>query len=80
MSIPVFKDAIYIEQAQIIQKSQSKIVVNLIVNSKWNDLNKKRLLQQFKSRIGQDIDIKFCIVKTLEKTKSGKLRFVISEL
>ncbi len=77
----IFKDAVGVDQAQIVQKCLSKLTVKVIKNNNWQGkMSEDYLRKEFRKRIGNDLDIVFEYPKKIEKTKSGKVRFVISTL
>lgn len=76
----VFADAINIKEAQIYQKEIGKIEIRLVPNDSFSSediiLLKKRIME----RTGCKININFCFVDKITKTKANKLRFVISDI
>ncbi len=76
----IFKDAVFVDEAQIYQPDISNLIVRIIKNKDWNPDSELFLYREFQSRLGHEIDIKFEYPKSIERTKSGKLKFVISEI
>jgi phenylacetate-CoA ligase len=67
-------------QFQIIQKEISTILLNIIVNKGFGKKEEKIIDDLFKEKLGQDTQIQIEIVDSIPTTKSGKFRWVISEI
>jgi len=52
--------------------------MRIVKREGYSDKDEKKLLKETYSRLG-DIDISIKYVNSLERTKTGKLRFVISK-
>ena len=76
----IFKDAVFIDEAQIFQPNIHDLIVRVIRNKLWNSDSESFLLAEFYARLGREVTIKFEYPESLDRTKSGKLRFVISEV
>ena len=76
----VFKDAVHIKEVQIRQKTDYSIQALIVPRDKeyWKDIALASKL--FKRTLGEDIDVEFKTVDQIEKSKSGKLRFIISDI
>lgn len=74
----IFKDAINIREAQIVQDAPGEIVINLVPACSWRPQDAQTLLSEFRKRTGVDLDVKIAYRNKLERTASGKLRFVLS--
>lgn len=75
----IFKDIVGIREAQIRQYVEGEIEI-LIVKNKYYSTSQQRLLEQNINKYLGQIDFIIKYVDTIRKTKSGKLRFVISEV
>jgi len=64
------------KQFQVIQLSPSRISINIIVNSNWNDEVREALFKGLKSDIGKDIDYRLNFVNEICREDSGKMRLV----
>lgn len=77
----IFKDMVKIHAAQIYQPNTNEIILRIIPGK---DYNRKQdellLLTETRKRLGQEIKITVDYVEHIEKTNSGKLRFVISDI
>lgn len=76
----VFKDAVHLKEVQIEQAEDYKITVFLIPrdNEYQHDIEMAKGL--FNQTFGEKVDIKFMPVENIEKSKSGKLRFIVSKI
>lgn len=69
-----------IEEFQVIQDKLDELKINLVVNNNFKEETLNRLDSKIKEYVGLDMTLKFKLVNKIQKTKSGKLRFVISNL
>ncbi len=76
----IFKDIEEIKEAQFQQENTSEVDLLLVPNRAYNDQAEKRLKQEISKRIGTQIIVNLKQVDSIKKTKSGKLRFVISKI
>lgn len=76
----VFKDIIFVDEAQIYQSEVNKVVVRLKKNKFWTDLSYVKLIRSLRERLGDEIEIEFEFLSKIPRTSSGKVRFVISKL
>lgn len=77
----IFKDLTDVQEAQIYQPDLNNVVLRIVKAPNY-DLNhqEKLVLNETKKRLGNDIHISIEYLKQIPRTKSGKLRFVISEV
>jgi len=77
----IFKDLIHIKEAQIRQISTDKIVFH-IVKGKHFDKEKEldKLIYEINALFKDKIEFEIVFKNFIERTESGKLRFVISEI
>lgn len=75
----IFKDMFQIREAQIRQATPGSIEVRIVKNSGYGETHEATLLKEFRNRLGQDFDISIKYVPAIERTRSGKLRFVIRD-
>ncbi len=76
----VFKDLVSIREAQIHQTRVGEIAIRVVRNHEYGKDDERRLLAETRQRIGDGTEIHIEYVDKLERSKTGKLRFVISEL
>lgn len=74
----IFKDMIGVREAQIRQKVKGEIEVRIVKTSLFSTKQERLLKNNIKNYLG-DIKFKILCVEKIPRTKSGKLRFVISE-
>jgi phenylacetate-CoA ligase len=70
----------YIEQFRIIQKALDNILVKLVTNAEIRSDDLESIRRKFSARLRNQIQISIQCVDHLERDKSGKLRFFVSEL
>jgi len=76
----IFKDMINIHEAQIIQKHPGEIRIKIVRGREYSEGDKERLLSEVYKRVGRETTVSVEYVPALARSKTGKLRFVISEL
>ncbi|GKW54150.1 capsular polysaccharide biosynthesis protein [Pseudoalteromonas sp. NCCP-2140] len=77
----IFKDATFVDEAQLIQLEDLSLEVKLVINEEWSEKEHLGELQEaFRLRLGNEIKIQFKKVDVIKRTKSGKFRFVISKV
>lgn len=76
----VFKDALNVREAQVYQPKDGSIIIYVVRSNGFSlddELKLKALLREY---IGTENKVRFEYVERIQRTKSGKLRFVISEV
>jgi phenylacetate-CoA ligase len=76
----IFKSLTAIKEAQIHQKDLNTITFNIVKCSDYSLSDEKKLLQEIRQRIDGSVSVSINYVDAIERTKSGKLRFVISDI
>lgn len=76
----IFKDLVAIREAQLYQKRPGEITVRIVRANGYNDSDEQLLLREFQQRIGDQATVTIDYVPHLERTSTGKLRFVVSEI
>lgn len=79
LTIPL-KDFENIRQIQIIQKTKDDVTIKLVKGENYSDEDSKSLKTIMKSYLGNEMNIELSFVKSIPPTRSGKHRFVISEI
>jgi phenylacetate-CoA ligase len=78
---PIFKGVEQnIKEAQIVQKEIGKIVINIVPSGDQESVNAKQIVHELRRRTGECMDIRINYLESINKTKAGKFRSVISEL
>lgn len=75
-----FKDATHLREVQIVQDKNYKI--HVLVVPRDNEINKDIVLASeiFKQTLGNEVEISFERVDHIQKSQSGKLRFIVSDV
>jgi phenylacetate-CoA ligase len=77
----IFKDLVHIREAQIYQIDPSSVTFRIVKGHEYDESGTEKLLyNEAVRRLGTEIKILFEYVQSIDKTPSGKLRFVISDL
>lgn len=76
----IFKDAVHLKEVQIKQNRDYKINVLIVPRDSNYQTDLKLAAELFRQTLGADIKIEFKPVGQIEKSKSGKLRFIVSEV
>lgn len=76
----IFKNTVNIKEAQIRQISRSAITVRLVHGRAYTSEDEQQLLREMRKRVGAETEIAIEYADALPRTRTGKLRFVVSEL
>ncbi len=76
----VFKDLIRIKEAQIFQRAPGEITVRVVRARDYTSDDEQALRAQFHQRVGDHAEVAIAYVDHLERSRNGKLQFVISEV
>lgn len=76
--IYVLREITSIQEFKIIQESKDSTRIYLIVDNAFSSEDKYKIVQGFKTRLGEQVDIIIECVDTIPAEKSGKFRYVIS--
>ncbi len=75
---PIFKDAIRIREAQIIQERLDRVVVKVVAADHYDESDAAAIRNGIRDRMGA-IDVEIVVVDHLPRTPAGKLRAVINQ-
>ncbi|MDB4584479.1 hypothetical protein N9164_15115 [Draconibacterium sp.] len=75
-----FKMVSGITKSQIVQDRLNHITLKLVTDEKYNKDEENSLLANFRYRVGDNIDVEIILVDDIPRTKSGKYRWVISNV
>ena len=75
----IFKDAVNVREAQIVQTTPGKVTLRVVPADTWTSRDGEALVNEFKKRTGPYLGVDIEYRKELERAASGKLRFVVSE-
>lgn len=76
----IFKDIVYVRQAQLVQSEIGKCLVYIVADGDLDKCQLSEIRDSFYERLGDRLDINIRVVPEIHKTNSGKHRFVISRL
>lgn len=77
----IFKDLTEVQEAQLYQVNQNNLIIRIVKGPNYDKVNQeKSVFSETRKRLGDDINITIEYFEKIPKTKSGKLRFVISEI
>ncbi len=76
----IFKDMIHVREAQIYQARLDGIVLRIVRGEGYTHSDEQQLLAETRKRVGHDTEVTLDYVDRLERSRTGKLRFVVSEL
>jgi len=75
-----FKPIHSIDESQIVQESLTDVVVRIVRGPDYTDDDEKRLLDGLRERLGPATRIRAEYVDEIERTSTGKFRFVVSNV
>lgn len=76
----IFKDMTAIREAQIIQRTPGRIVLRIVRAREYRERDEKKLRAETEKYLGKNTHSDIQYVESLQRGKTGKLRFVISEI
>ena len=76
----IFKDCVNVKEAQIHQIRKDLIELRVVKDNNYTEKDEELLLKEAASRFGKDVELKISYCNSIERTKAGKVRFVVSEL
>lgn len=76
----IFKDMIRIREAQIHQKRPGEITIRVVRGTGYTQADEAALLRESRKRMGNDSEIRIEYLGNIERSSTGKLRFVITEI
>ncbi len=76
----IFKDALQVKEAQIHQPSLDRITVRLVPREGFGDADRRELEREFRSRLGDEIEIAYELLDAIPRGPNGKFRAVLSEV
>jgi phenylacetate-CoA ligase len=75
----IFKDAVNVREAQIVQGAPGSLRIRVVRRSDYSRADEDALRAEFRKRLGELADLSFEYVEKLPRSRTGKLRFVVSE-
>lgn len=75
-----FKPLTTIEESQIVQEDYDTIVVKVVPSSGFTEADEDALIHGLQERLGDDVSISVERVESLQRTNSGKFKWVVSRV
>lgn len=69
-----------VESFKIVQRSLDCTEVQLVTNAQFERASKHRIVRDFKARLGDSVEVVVIEVDEIKPEKSGKFRYVVSEV
>jgi phenylacetate-CoA ligase len=76
----IFKDMTSVQEAQIWQQRPGELEVRIVPAPQWSESDETRLRREFEKRFGNKAQVQFRYLTELPRTRTGKLRLVVSEI
>jgi phenylacetate-CoA ligase len=76
----VFKDMVHIREAQLYQERPGELTVRIVPGERYSAAEEERLRRELIMRVGVDTLLSIEYVGRLERSSTGKLRFVVSHV
>lgn len=76
----IFKDMVAVREAQLYQNTPGVIIARIVRNDGYADADEKMLLTEFQKRVGDEADVHIEYVDEIRRSRTGKLRFVVSDI
>lgn len=77
----IFKNADFVKEAQIYQKSRKEVVLRVVQGMTYNKrLHEEFLRKECRQRMGSEMEITFQYLDKIPRTASGKFRYVVSDV
>jgi phenylacetate-CoA ligase len=76
----IFKDMVNVLEAQIYQGRAGEITLRIVRNRSYGARDEQLLLKEVRNRFGEYVEASIEYVEALDRTHTGKLRFVVSDI
>ncbi|WP_456469181.1 phenylacetate--CoA ligase family protein [Archaeoglobus sp.] len=76
----LFKYLEGVDQFQVVQNRVDRLNIKIVRNEKFRDRDEEYIISRIKSQVGNEMEISIEFVDSIPPTKSGKRRFVISNV
>lgn len=76
----ILKDMVNVRECQIVQEEIGRVVFRIVRGPRFTDVDRSALLAEARRRLGDCIRIDLSYVDVLHRSKTGKLRFVVSKI
>jgi phenylacetate-CoA ligase len=76
----IFKDMVNVREAQVYQRQRGQVILRIIRRGGYTQVDEARLLIEARRRLGEDTEVVVEYPDTLQRSRTRKLRFVISDM
>lgn len=76
----IFKDMVAVREAQVYQPNRGRIVFRVVRGPNYTDADERYMISSARQRLGDEVELKIDYLNSIERTSSGKLRFVVSDV
>ncbi len=76
----IFKILLSVKEAQVFQNEIGYAQFRIIRDSRYSNKDEEKLKEQIKEKLGKDFRFEIIYLDRIERTKNGKLKFVINTL
>ena len=78
--IYVLRDLPGVENFKVVQHSLERTEVQVVSNSVFQQSDSDSIVQEFKKRLGEEVEIEINLLGSIDRERSGKFRYVISHV
>lgn len=76
----IFKELIEIQEAQIYQVERGSAIFKIVKGDSFSKKTEHKLINEIRTKLGESFNYSIEYYKEIPKTRSGKLKFVVSEV
>ena len=76
----IFKDSVNVSEAQICQDKRDEVVLKIVKKERYTERDEKIITREARTRLGNDIGIRFEYVDAIPRAPNGKFRFIQSSM
>jgi len=76
----ILKDMVNVRECQIVQTEVGQVEFRVVRGPRFGRTDREALLEEARKRLGDDTRIDITYAETLERSNTGKLRFVVSRV
>ncbi|MDE0220311.1 MAG: hypothetical protein OXJ90_13690 [Spirochaetaceae bacterium] len=76
----IFKPLVNVREAQIYQRHPGEFTVRIAPGEHYQDSDEDRLRYEIRTRLGDDFQVEIEYVEAVERSSTGKIRLVVSEV
>jgi phenylacetate-CoA ligase len=76
----IFRNIVDVKEAQLYQPDREHLVIRVVRGKAFSAATERAILHEAKKRIGDQLKIELAYLDEIGKTRSGKLKFVVSDV